>query len=137
MITNTAITVYNKYIEARAEKYQRAEILAVLWESSAAVAKRRQANVSTNKAVIAIPFSECGQYSSPTVWQSLEKLVRATRWTLKDGDVVVRGIVTDEISDVFNISALRAKYEDVLEIVSVDRMDQGSPNTRHWEVGCK
>lgn len=137
MITNTAITIYNKYIEGRAEKYQRAEILAVLWESAAAIAKRRKADLSANKAVLAIPFSECTYYSSPKVWQSLETLVRATRWTLQEGDVVVRGIVTDEITSEFTLSALRAKYDDVLEIVSVSRMDQGSPNTHHWEVDCK
>ena len=137
MITNTAITVYNKYVDARQEKYQRAEILAVLWESAVAIAKRRGADLSANKAVIAIPFSEGAQYSSPKVWLALETLVRETRWTLNEGDVIVRGIVTDEIPADLTLSALKAKYEDVFEIVSVSRMDQGSLNTHHWEVGCK
>jgi hypothetical protein len=51
--------------------------------------------------------------------------------------VVVCGIVADEITSIFTLSALRAKYDDVLEIVSVARMDQGSPNTHHWEILCK
>ncbi len=135
MITNTAMTVYNKYAENRAEKYHRAEISAVLWDSSNGTVKRKSANMQDNKAVIAIPFSVGAAYKKTKEWLALSD--KTANWTLQDGDVVVRGIVPEEITDGFTLSALRAKYDDVLEIVSVSRMDQGSPNTHHWEVLCK
>jgi hypothetical protein len=132
MITNTAMTVYNKYVESRTEKYQRVAISAVQWDSSSATVKRR---VQDNKAVIAIPFSVGSAYLKPKAWLALAN--KTAKWTLQEGDVVVCGIVADEITSIFTLSALRAKYDDVLEIVSVARMDQGSPNTHHWEILCK
>lgn len=133
MITNTPMTVYNKYVESRAEKYQRTVLSAVLWDSSAATIKRRSADMQANKAVIAIPFSVGTAYLEPKAWLAS----KTGKWTLQDGDIVVRGNVTDEITIGFTVSALRTKYDNVLEIVSVARMDQGSPNTHHWEILCK
>lgn len=135
MITNTAMTVYNKYVESRNEKYHRAEISAVQWDSSSATVKRKSVDVQDNKAVVAIPFSVGAAYLNPKAWLALVN--KTSNWTLQEGDVVVRGIVADEITSGFTLSALRAKYDDVLEIVSVARMDQGSPNTHHWEILCK
>ncbi len=132
MITNTPMTVYNKYVESRTEKYQRTVISAVLWDSSSATVKRK---MQDNKAVIDIPFSVGAAYKTSKAWVALA--TKTANWTLQEGDVVVRGSVTDEISSLFTMSALRAKYDDVLEIVSVSRMDQGSPNTHHWEILCK
>ncbi|MBI5954372.1 MAG: hypothetical protein HY865_22170 [Chloroflexi bacterium] len=135
MITNTPMTVYNKYVENRAEKYQRTALSAVLWDSSSATVKHKSANMQDNKAVIALPHYIGGAYLKPKVWLAL--VDKTANWTLQEGDVVVRGIVVDEITEGFTLSALRAKYDDVLEIVSVAFMDQGSPNTHHWEVLCK
>ncbi len=135
MITNTALTVYNKHIENRTEKYQRAEVAAVQWDSSSATVKHKSSDMQANKAVIAIPFSVGAAYKKPKEWIAL--IDKTAFWTLQKGDVVVRGIVADEITSGFNLSALRAKYDDVLEIVSAARMDQGSPNTHHWEIICK
>ncbi len=135
MITNTAITIYNKYVVNRAEVYQRTEVYAALWQSSQAVNKYKGADLSANKAVISIHFLKCLAHLMPKAWLALAD--KTDNWTLQEGDVIVRGIVADEIGAGFTVSALRAKYDDVLEIVSVDRMDQGSPNTHHWRVGCK
>lgn len=135
MITNTSLTVYNKHIVNRAEKYQRTALLAVLWDSSSATLKRKSADLQNNKAVIALPHYIGVAYLKPKAWLALEN--KTAHWTLQEGDIVVRGIVTDEITDGFTLSALRAKYDDVLEIVSVALMDQGSPNTHHWEILCK
>jgi hypothetical protein len=58
-------------------------------------------------------------------------------WTLQEGDFVVKGFVTDEISSSFTISALQAKYPAVLSITSIDTMDMGSPAMSHWQIGAK
>jgi hypothetical protein len=115
--------------------FQRTEVSDVLWQSSQAVNKHRGADLSANKAVIAIPFSECLAHLMPKAWLALAD--KTDNWTLQEGDVIVRGIVTDEVTTEFTMSDLRAKYDDVLEIVSAERMDQGSPNTHHWLIGCK
>lgn len=135
MIVNTALTVYNRYVQTREEKYQRAEISAALWESAKAVSRRSAARIADDNAVVSIPFAVCADHVMPKAW--LELADKTGKWTLQAGDVIVRGIVTDEITSGFTLSALRAKYDDVLEITSVERMDQGSPNTHHWQVGCK
>lgn len=135
MITNTAMTIYNKYIDNRAEKYQRTTLAAVLWDSSAATIKRRSADLQNNKAVVALPYYIGPAYLKSKAWLAL--VDKSANWTLQAGDIVVRGSVADEITGGFTVSALRAKYDDVLEIVSVAFMDQGSPNTHHWEILCK
>lgn len=135
MITNTPMTVYNKFIQSRAEKYQRTALAAVLWDSSSATIKRRSADLQSNKAVIALPRSLGVAYLNPKAWQAANN--KSEFWTLQEGDIVVRGTVADEITGGFTISSLRAKYDDVLEIVSVAFMDQGSLNTHHWEILCK
>jgi hypothetical protein len=138
MIPNSEITIYNKYVDAstRTEKYQRSEIYDVVWQATKAVAGSKTGLLASNVATIFIPFAEGTQYVLPKAWQLLTTN-RANYWTLQEGDVIVRNIVTDAISDSFTITALRAKYDDVVTITSVDAMDQGSHYMRHWQVGAK
>lgn len=139
MITNTAMTVYNKYVDpsSRSEKFLRCVISAVLWESAQAVAAARHGTISSDKATIAIPFVNSTNYLAPKAWLALSVVGRAGKWTLQEGDVVVRGTITDEIAGAFTMTSLRETYDDVLQITSVGRMDQGSPNTHHYLVGAK
>ncbi len=61
------------------------------------------------------------------------------------GDVAVKGIVADEIhaavvdppAAAFSLSDLKAKYDDVLVLSSVDTMDEGSANMQHWKLSGK
>lgn len=136
MIPNADITVYNKYIDSatRSEKYQRAEVKSVVWQSTKAISQMRT-QTAANTALILIPFERDTDYLAPRVWQALP--LKVGSWTLQEGDVIVRGIVTDEITGAYTITDLRAEHEDVVAIVSVDAMDQGSANVQHWEVNCK
>src|SRR3990172_5124000 len=131
LIPNGHITIYNKYIETRAEKFQRTVIRDVVWQAQKAIATTRF-RTPTNTALILIPFARGTQYAKPKAWQ-----LDRDGWTLQEGDVIVRGEVTDEIAGAFTISSLIAAYDDVVTIVTIDAMDQGSPNVKHWEVGCK
>ncbi len=56
--------------------------------------------------------------------------------SFKNGDRIVRGLVTDEIGPGFSISDLEAKYLTTVTIHSVDAMDTGSLNNRHWQLGA-
>jgi hypothetical protein len=134
LIPNGHITIYNKYIAIRAEVYQRSEVYDVVWQSSDAISRMKE-QVAANSALIMIPFARGLEYLAPKAWQALTD--KSDNWTLQDGDVIVRGIVTDEIAGAFTIKDLYTAYDDVLAIASVAAMDEGSLNVRHWEVNCK
>lgn len=133
MIPNADITIYNKYVDnaTRTEKYQRAEVMRVVWQSTKAISRMKEMTAA-NVALILIPFERGDDYQEPKAWQA-----DRDGWTLQEGDVIVRGIVTDEIEGAYTITDLRTEHESVVTIASVDAMDQGSANSQHWEVNCK
>ena len=137
MIPNTDITIYNKYIDptTRLEKYQRTEVKFVVWQATKARAGSSNGLLASNVATVFIPFALGTQYVWPKAWLALT--TKTGKWTLQEGDVIVKGIVTDEIGTSFTMTALKAKYDYVVTVSSVDAMDQGSPNMQHWQVGAK
>ena len=133
MIPNGHITIYNRYFESRLEKYQRTVIRDVVWQATKAVSGRSTGVLASNVATVFIPMARGANYLKPKAWQA----AKSGKWTLQEGDVIVRGEATDNITTEYTITSLRAEYEDVVTITSVDAMDQGSPNVQHWQVGCK
>jgi hypothetical protein len=138
MRTNSDITIFNRYIDSatHTEAYQSAVIKAVAWENrKAANVLASGGNISANSARAFIPFARGVNYLKPKVWSA--RAVKTGKWTIAVDDIVVRGIVTDELSSSFTATALKAKYDDVLVVASVDVMDSGSYNLWHWNVGLK
>lgn len=135
MIPNGHVTIYNRYFINRVETYQRTVVKNVVWEATKAVSGRSTGVLASNVATVFIPMQRGADYLKPKAWQAL--VTKTGKWTLKEGDVIVRGEVTDNITTEYKLSDLRAEYDDVVVISSVDAMDQGSPNVQHWEVGCK
>lgn len=135
MIPNGHITIYNRYFVSRVETYQRTVIKNVVWEATKAVSGRSTGVLASNVATVFIPMQRGADYLKPKAWQAL--VTKTGNWTLQEGDVIVRGEVTQEITTEYSLSDLRNAYDDVVVISSVDAMDQGSPNVQHWEVGCK
>jgi len=144
MRTNTGITIYNKYISSGAEKYQRTQIPAVAWTSSKARTRMATGgDLAADQAMIYFPYGMGANHLDPKAWQALTS--KTGKWTLQIGDIVVKGLVTDDIKDAvvsppaaaFTASMLKAKYDDVLAISSVDFMDLGSRSLWHWQVGAK
>jgi len=133
MIPNGHITIYNRYFESRLEKYQRTVIRDVVWQATKAVSGRSTGVLASNVATVFIPMARGEDYLKPKAWQ----LAQSGKWTLQEGDVIVRGEATDEITTEYTLTSLRAEYEDVVTITSIDAMDQGSANVQHWQVGCK
>jgi len=142
MKNNCAATIYNKFVISGSEHYQRTEISAVEWQN------RKQANViksgllAADSVTVYVSFTVGDDYLKPKAWQALS--VKTGKWTLAIGDVIVKGIVTDEIHDAvvnppsaaFTMTDLKAKYDDVVTIKSVDTMDMGSLLMRHWQIGA-
>ena len=136
MITNADLTLYNKYYDpnTKAESYQRALIVGVVWENRKAANVLKSELISADQVAIYIPFARGANYLQPIAWQALTN--KAGKWTLQVGDFVVKGIVTDTISGAFTITDLKAKYNDVLSIKSVDTMDRGNARMQHWQIGA-
>ncbi len=136
MRTNTDATIYNKHIEARDDVYQRATILKIAWQNIRAISKLKSGgDIAANKVVAYIPKSSGALYLDPKVWQALAD--KTGYWTLQEGDIIVRGVVDDEISALFTITDLKAKYDDVLAISEVDPHLYGSRGLQHWKVSAK
>ena len=131
MKTNSDITIYHRYIDAttRTEKYQRSQVRGVLWENrKAAHVIATGGNLAANQANIYIPYQRGAGYVPPNEW-------KPGKWTMAVGDVIVRGLVNDEITSTFTVSDLKKKYDSVMNITSIDTMDMGSAWMNHWQVG--
>lgn len=144
MRTNADLTLYNRYVEGNVELYQRTQILGVSWENrKARNVLASGGNIAADQAVIYIPLERGADFVAPKAWMALAD--KEGKWTLVVGDYVVKGLVEDEIHGpmtspplpAFTITKLKAKYDDVLAISSVDTMDLGSTSMRHWQIGAK
>jgi hypothetical protein len=136
MRTNADITIYNKYYVGRDEAFQRIQLKGVYWEDRRAVNQLASGgNIAADKVLVMIPFIGHDGYLDPVEWLALED--KSENWTLNSNDIIVRGLVEDEIEPGFTPSDLERKYQNVLRITSVDSFNAGSPRMQHWEVGAK
>ena len=132
MKANADITIYNKYIDSRDEKYQRTVVSSVYWQNIRAASQwRNGGDIAANKVAIYIPLSSGDDYLEPKAWQA----AKTGKFTLQEGDYIVHGEVTDEITSSFTVSDLKAKYDDVLAIAEVDPHLYGG--LKHWKVTAK
>jgi hypothetical protein len=135
MIPNCDMTVYNKYLVSGVDHYQRTQLKKVTWEDrKASNVRATGGTMEANQATVFIAFSHLN-HLSPKLWDALT--TKTGKWTLAEGDYIVKGLVLDEIGASFTLSALKAKYDSVLAIRSVDVRDEGSFAMRHWEVGAQ
>ena len=137
MRTNANATLYNKYTDpvTRSEKYQRVGIVGVAWENRKAANVRSMGGLAAaDQARVFIPLARGTNFLKPKAWQALT--TKTGKWTLQVGDLIVKGLVSDEIQTGFTVTQLKAKYDDVLVITSVDTMDAGSPGMQHWNIGA-
>ncbi len=119
MRTNADLTLYSKSVDpaTRSEVWMRKLVIGVFWE------ERKAANVIKSGLLEA---------DSVSVYIPMARGPLA----IKAGDVLVKGLVADEISAAFTITQLKAKYPHVVTVRSVDEMSSGSMALRHWEVGA-
>jgi len=116
MQTNTAATLYVKSVSSGEESWTRQAISAVFWENRKAANVIQSGMLQADKVAVYIPFS-------------------VGSFTIKPGDVLVKGLATDEISASFTITDLKKAYSDVITVKSVDTMDYGSSHMQHLQIG--
>lgn len=126
MITNTSISVFNKYTEpnTRDVSYKKHLIKEVFWDDSLGI-NLNAGYENADKVNAYIPFdkNDLSEYKEP-------KEYNGTGWTLQNGDYMIKGEVDiDEVKGIKDLSA----YE-VFEITVVDVKDFGSYNMQHFEI---
>lgn len=130
MTTNTPITIYNKYFDliTQSDRWQRHVIYETFWESHRSVNfNKGMSNNSKCKIYIPSDANYFTDYIDPIAFRSNH----INHWTIQNGDLVVRGIITDEI---VRQSDLERKYDDVCVVSYVAKNDYGSSNMHHFEV---
>jgi len=129
MPTNTNMCVFNKYIEPFTKDitYKKHVIDNVFWDDIQAVILSSGFN-SDDKVDVFIPFdkNDISEYKEP-------KNYNGTGWTLRNGDFIIKGDVSEtEVDGIKELSA----YE-TFEIAACSKKDFGSYNMQHFEVRGK
>lgn len=140
MQTNTDCTIYNRYVSSGEEVYQRTQITGVAWQGGKGRTGAGSSNQQANQVTVYIPSAGRSDYVTPKAWAILSN--KSGKWTLQPNDVIVKGLVNDTIAPpnetgAITLSALKAKYDDVLVISDVQTMDYGSLSMQHWQVTAK
>ena len=130
MLTNTKVTIWNRYFDKRqrTDIYQRNTINKVHFEESEASNIVKSGLNDVNKVVAFIPFnySSKAKYVSPKEFEELEN--KEGFFTLNKGDYIAKG----------DIEVNQTKIDQVAyKVTTVDTQDYGSKRMRHWEVGAK
>lgn len=126
------VTIYNKYVENRVEKWQRTVLKGVYWNCIKGVVTRKTGVTSADSLQLIIPCNIRANRSFKTSkeWQKLPD--KSKFWTLQSGDTVVLGEITQEVVK----TSSELDFDNCLRITSVDSHNYGSPMA-HWEVGAK
>lgn len=131
MITNSKMTVYNKYTDANKNVYYKKHLIdKVFWDDAKSV-NQNLGYENTDEVNIYIPKNKNNMkdYVKPKEFDGVQN-----KWTLHEGDFIVRGnIDLPQISGIKELS----KYNDVFTITLVDDKDFGSFNMQHFEIKGK
>lgn len=135
MKTNSDLTLFNRYVVNGEEHYKATPILRVAWFNTKAVNVLKSGLIDSDSVTVYIPYARGTNYVSPVAWEKLDAKVKY--WTLKPGDVIVKGVVSDTIGTAFTLTDLKKKYDNVVRITTVDLNDIGSESLWHWRIGAK
>lgn len=128
------VTLYNKYKDGQAERWQRTVLTGALWDAIKGAVTRKTGVTSADSLRLMIPMSvqaSRSAYKPPKAWAGLED--KSGCWTLQSGDIVVLGALDYE---VVKSSAELRELDNALSITSVDTKAFGS-GMDYWEVGAK
>ena len=116
-----SMTWYEGRLVGNAQTYTRHEINEVMWQASKATNVIKSGNLGADKANIWVP-------------SLLSDGSERDALSIKTSDYLVRGIVKDEITTAFPITALIKKY-DAVKVTSVDLKDYGAVSMKHIQIG--
>lgn len=127
MMTNTSMTIYNRYVDpiTRLDKWQKHNLNFVYWDASHGVSISKGMS-QDSKLDVYIPrnMNYMTYYTDPMNF----KLNPVGNWTIQNGDIIVKGTITDEITKA---SDLERKYNNVYTVQNITENFYGSPNMQH------
>lgn len=133
MFTNGSMTIYNKHTipETKNVIYKGTAIDNVFWDSVESVTERNGAN-KQDEVLVYIPFdkNDVSNYVQPKQYNG-----SSDKWTLKEGDIIIKGNYVNDIPTIDKISDLK-EYE-VFTIYFTDTKDFGNYNMQHFKVKGK
>ena len=135
MLTNSDLTLFNRYVVNGNEQYQRTQVPGIVWQNTKAVNVIKSGLIDSDSVTVFIPYARGTNYLTPVNWEKTDAKIKY--WTLQPGDILVEGLVDDNIGTAFGIGDLKKKYDNVVRITTVDFMKSGSRSLWHWRVGAK
>lgn len=136
MVTNADITLYNKIYGCDKTGYKRTYLYGVMWQDVTGVQSEENGLAVGDHTDIYIPFmvTTAKKYVLPKIFHAVSG--REKIFTLRPGDVVVKGIIDFELTGEkgSDEKALLNSYDGVRVIKTVDTCDYGSGDMKHWEV---
>lgn len=126
---NADITLYNRFVDKGIYKYQRTAIEGVNWQIKRSATVTDKGLLSADSILIFIDKINDKTYVGPKEFQRLTN--KTNYFTLSKDDIIVKGIIDYEITEVNTIKKLQSEYDDVINIISVAEW------SNHFEVGGK
>ncbi len=136
MVTNADITLYNKVYDrdTGTNRYYRTVLKGVNWQDTTAVQPTDKGIVSADVAEIYIPFAVDTEKQFRKPKNFVQEPEKTGFFTVEAGDLVVQGIVGDELTSAKDEERMKNTYDDVRTIAVVETNDNGSPEMQHWKV---
>lgn len=133
MYTNADCTVYNRHLdqEKRRDTWTRTQIHGVFWNSVHAQQHSSKGDISDSSVTVYIPADACDKpYRPPKDYASDP----SGAYTLAPGDLIIRGLIAEDMDDNTTVSALLQKYDDAYTILSCKDNRYGSKDLQHFCV---
>ena len=133
MYTNADCTGYNRWLdkEKRRDTWVRTQIQGVFWDSSHAHRHGDKGDISASSVTVCIPADACDKpYKPPKEYASDP----SGAYTLAPGDLIIRGLIDEDIGTDTTVAALLQKYDDAYTILSCEDNRYGSQELQHFCV---
>lgn len=136
MQTNANITLYNIVTIKDVRTVYRTEIYGVNRQGKTKSSAGENGLNTAKETRVFIPFTSIDQtgkeYLEPVAFRSEGN--RGNYITFNEGDIVVRGICPYDLQNG-SVKELMAQYDNVLTVLNVDKLDNGSYRMQHFELG--
>lgn len=136
VITNADMTIYNKVYDrdSGSNEYHKTFLKGVNWQSTTQIVPSDNGVISANVAEIYIPF----MVDTDKVYKAPRNFIndndKEDCFTISPGDIVIKGIIEDEITSQNDEKRIKNTFDDVRVIAGADTNDNGSVEMQHWKV---
>lgn len=135
-MNNDSITLFCKHVDkvTKKEVYRRIYFHDVDWQQNIGIKylKYTKSSMNTNCDILLfVPYRDDMKYVTPKKYEQLEN--KEGYYTFKTHDKIVKGVIDFEITDSSKLRELELKYDDVVNILSVEDCDMFG----HFELECE